>query len=180
MTAYTDASLSTASKGRSVVGHLVKLHPLSGSIFAKATATQSVHLSSFEAELDGLSSALKSVSRVSNILTELQQSFGNVADVFSDNKAMIDFVHGDGVAKGVRHMELRMWYIREQYAKGNVKVAWMPGVVIPADKLGNKTAHAQFRRDILGLGLLSDSYPVVVDVDDAGDDEYSADDRGYD
>eukprot|EP01034_Spumella_vulgaris_P020585 gene20585-26386_t len=52
VTAYTDASLGTAAKGRSVLGHLVKLNAESGAIHAKATASQSVHLSSFEAELD--------------------------------------------------------------------------------------------------------------------------------
>jgi len=160
ITAYTDASLGTAGKGRSVIGHLVKLHPDAGAIFARSTATQTVHLSSFEAELDGLFTALKSVSRVKNILTELGMAFTQVSNVFSDNKAMIDFVHGAGVAKGVRHMELRMWYVREKYKCGDVFLDYCEGVHIPSDKLtklGSRSSHGKFRVDIMGLRLLADS-----------------------
>jgi hypothetical protein len=159
ITGYTDASLGTATKGRSVIGQIVKLNDKAGAIYAKATATTSVHMSSFEAELDGMSSVLKSVKRVSNILTELQQVFAPLAQVYSDNKAMLEFVRGHGVAKGVRHMELRMWYIREKYQQGNVVVDYMEGIKIPADKLtklGSRSSHAKFRHDILGLGLLTE------------------------
>jgi hypothetical protein len=159
ITAYTDASLGTASKGRSVLGHLVKLNSAAGAITAKASASQSVHTSSFEGELDGLSGTLKAVSRVNNILVELQSVFALVSDVYSDNEAMIEFVHGRGVAKGVRHMELRMWYIREKYSQGCVNLMYMEGVKIPADKLtklGNRSSHEQFRSDIMGLCLLDD------------------------
>jgi hypothetical protein len=70
---------------------------------------------------------------------------------------MVRFVHGEGVAKGVRHMELRMWYVRERYKKGNVLVEWMTGKKIPADKLtklGTREEHEGFTRDIMGLSLL--------------------------
>ena len=176
ITAYTDASVGTAAKGRSVIGHLVKLNASAGAIYAKSTATQGVHLSSFEAELDGLSTALKSVSRVRNILVELRRLFAGMSNVFSDNEAMVDFVHGNGVAKGVRHMELRMWYVREKYKHGNVVLDYMEGINIPADKLtklGNKASHAKFRSDVLGLSLLAeyfvDKYTESDENDVTGD-----------
>jgi hypothetical protein len=157
--AYTDASLGSAVKGRSVTGHLVALGEGAGAVYAKATATKSVVLSSFEAELDGLTSAMKSVSRVRNILTELQLEFGDVSKLMADNKAMVDFVRGEGVAKGVRHMELRQWYVRTEYKKGNTNVEFMSGVDMPADKLtklGNRGSHGVFVVKIMGLGLLDD------------------------
>eukprot|EP01034_Spumella_vulgaris_P022931 gene22931-29109_t len=157
VTGFTDASLGTATKGRSVIGHMIKLNDKAGSVYAKASATTSVHTSSFEAELDGMASVLKSAKRVMNILTELQQVFAPLAQVYSDNKAMLEFVRGHGVAKGVRHMELRMWYIREKYQNGDVVVDYMEGISIPADKLtklGSRSSHAKFRSDILGLSLL--------------------------
>ncbi len=52
-----------------------------------------------------------------------------------------------------------MWYIREKYQHGNVKIDYMEGINIPADKLtklGNRASHAKFRADILGLKLLPD------------------------
>ena len=79
--------------------------------------------------------------------------------LYSDNEAMIQFVHGEGVAKGVRHMELRMWYTREQYKKGEVKLEFMPEAQITADKftkLGTKEEVSQFMYDVQGLKLLED------------------------
>jgi hypothetical protein len=174
VTAFTDASVGTAAKGRSVVGHLIKLGGDAGAIYSRSTATAGVHLSSFEAELDGVSSALKTVSRLTNILTELQQHFAAKAVLYSDNKAMIEFIKGEGVAKGVRHMELRMWFIREKYQQGGVDIEYMEGVKLPADKLtklGNKKSHAEFRAHILGLKLLADKNKEEDDEDIGEDDE---------
>eukprot|EP01036_Dinobryon_divergens_P034000 gene34000-43929_t len=115
---YSDASLGTGPKGRSIVSNLVKLSPEAGAITAKVTANQSVVTSSFEAELDG-------VTR--------------------------------GVAKGLRHMELRMWYVREKYKEGTYVLDYMAGTIIPADKLtklGTKAEHIEFTKDIMGHKLL--------------------------
>lgn len=60
---FSDASLGTAPKGRSTTGHLARLAEKSGAIFAKATATTTVLMSSFKAELDGASTAMKTISR---------------------------------------------------------------------------------------------------------------------
>jgi hypothetical protein len=109
---------------------------------------------------------------MTNILTELRQVFAERSVLFSDNKAMIAFVRGEGVAKGVRHMELRMWYLREKYSQGCVDLDYMAGVTIPADKLtklGNKASHAEFRTNIQGLKLLHEDYEYVIhdEVDEA-------------
>jgi hypothetical protein len=170
--AYTDASVGTGMNGRSVIGHLAKLNSQAGAIYAKSTATQGVHLSSFESELDGTASCMKTVSRIKNILTELCQEFEQFSKLFSDNEAMIKFVKGEGVAKGVRHMELRMWFIREKYKHGDIILEFMEGVRMPADKLtklGNKASHAAFRREILGLGLLD--WAESMDQDEESEDE---------
>ena len=44
-----------------------------------------------------------------------------------DNESMIDFVNAKKVAKGVRLMELRQWYIREKLLKGDVTMEHMSG-----------------------------------------------------
>jgi len=140
-----------------VVADLNKLHPNAGAVSAHTKATPVVFTSSFEAELDGVTRGLKSQSRVSNILRELRILTEEVPVMWSDNKAMVNFIHGEGVAKGVRHMELRMWYVRERYKEGNVVVDWMTGEEIPADKLtklGTRETHEKFTRDVLGLSLL--------------------------
>ena len=84
-----------------------------------------------------------------------------VAQLKNDNKAMIEFVKGEGMAKGVRHMELRMWYTRNEYAKGKVDFNYMNGAEIPSDhltKLGTVEEHRKFARSIQGLMLLPNDY----------------------
>ena len=154
---YTDASLGTAPRGRSVIANMTKLNDKAGAVSAHSKATNVVFSSSFEAELDGVTRGLKCNSRIVNVLTELRLQMSTIPHLWSDNKAMVNFIHGEGVAKGVRHMELRMWYVRERYKQGNVLIDWMTGQDIPADKLtklGCREEHEIFTRDIMGLGLL--------------------------
>ena len=128
---YTDASLGTGPKGRSIIGSITKLNDYAGAISATSTATTNVYLSSFESELDGLTNTFKSSNRIRNRLTEMQIEFENLRQVYTDNEAMKNFVIGDGIAKGVRHMELRMWYTREIYNKGDINLTYMSGKAIP-------------------------------------------------
>jgi hypothetical protein len=157
LTGYTDASLGTGPKSKSILGSIVKMNEDAGAIASKATAGQCVSLSSFEAELDGTARLMKIIARINNILQEMSIIHEYPSQLYSDNQAMINFVKGEGVAKGVRHMELRMWYVREQYQKGQIILDYMPGEIIPTDKLtklGTVTEHEIFRDNILGLKLL--------------------------
>jgi len=154
---YSDASLGTGPKSRSVAGHMTKLNSQAGAINAKSAAQQSTRGSSWEAELDGVSIAMKTLVRVLNILAELDIQHTPQATLFNDNLSMIEFVHGKGVAKGVRHMELRMWYVREQYKNGKISLEYMKGEDLPADKLtklGNVEDHRRFAAKIMGHTLL--------------------------
>jgi hypothetical protein len=154
---YSDASLGTAPKGRSIRGEITSLNEKAGAIIAKSTSSQSVFDSSFGAELDGVSSAIKTMLRVLNILTEM--GFTSSSNkIYSDNEAMINFIKGNSVAKGIRHLELRLWYVREEISKGNVDVFFKPGKDMPADQLTKILTRAEFeifRDRIQGLKLLA-------------------------
>ena len=50
------------------------------------------------------------------------KNISSLPHLWCDNKAMVNFINGEGAAKGVRHMELRMWYVRERYKQGNVVI----------------------------------------------------------
>ena len=131
----------------------------SGAVHAKATTSGSTCLSSFEAELDGLTTILKSVIRIRHILQELLPDFTAKGIIFSDNEALVNFVNGDGpMAKRVRHIEIRQWFTRDTIIqKEQFELIHMPGKEIPADKLTklvNVSEHEQFRSEILGLSLL--------------------------
>jgi hypothetical protein len=164
---YTDASVGTGPKGRSVVANAMKLNPLAGAISPTSHATSLVHLSSFESELDGAVELSKKAQRIKNILEELRIKFQPMMNLYSDNEAMVEFIKGKGVAKGVRHMELRMWYIREQFRKGGMLFTHMSGKTIPVDhltKLATAEDHRIFCHEILGLGLLDEKEIMQLEL----------------
>jgi hypothetical protein len=171
-TVYSDASLGTGPKGRSPIAVVNKLNSLSGAISASVTAGQSPYLSSFECELDGITRNFKSQSRLSNILNEfdiaeiyksmdLSDKYNPKGQSYSDNEAMINFIKGDSITKGIRHMELRLWYTRDEYKKGKFYLDHMSGETIPADpctKPTSITAHREHTKDIMGLRLTGEDY----------------------
>jgi hypothetical protein len=152
----SDGSYGTGPKGRSISGMIVRLGSKAGGVVAKSTAAHTVSLSSFEAELDAYSRAVKVMRFIYNLLAELGIEQERPV-IQCDNKAMIGFVKGEGVAKGVRHMELRMWYVREQYQMRNIECVHQSGKVLAADKftkVGDRLDHQAFVHDVQGLGLL--------------------------
>jgi hypothetical protein len=171
-TVYSDASLGTGPKGRSPIAVITKLNPLSGAVSASVTAGQSPYLSSFECELDGITRNFKSQSRLSNILNEFDieeiynsmgfnDKYNPKGQSYSDNEAMINFIKGDSITKGIRHMELRLWYTRDEYKKGKFHLDHMSGDIIPADpctKPTSITAHREHTKDIMGLRLTGEDY----------------------
>ena len=157
---YTDSSLGTGPKRRSISGCLVKLHPASGAIFATAKATVGNRLSTFESELDAAATGFKELAYLRNFLEALHYDAFDAStpfDLFADNRAMIDFVVGDATATNSRYMDIRLFYIRENYLKQRSRLQYMAGTAIPANlltKLGNADDHMAFMQAALGLSLL--------------------------
>jgi hypothetical protein len=158
---YTDASLATGPRSRSITGQIVKLNALAGAISAKASATDTVLQSSFEAELYGMVNILKSTAGQRNVLDGVNMPYELPSLSHTDNDAMLKFTKGEGAARGVRHMAMRMWYAREEFAKNNIEGIFMPGKDIPTDKLtklGSVEEHRIFTRQIQGLDAVSPDF----------------------
>eukprot|EP01031_Cornospumella_fuschlensis_P035391 gene35391-42896_t len=160
---YTDSSLGTGPKRRSINGGLLKLHSDAGAIYASTKATVGNRLNTFESELDAAATGFKELAYIQNILTCLNyKSYDHSVpfDLYCDNKAMIDFVRGEATATGARYMDIRLFYVRELYIQQRATIQYMSGEAIPANlltKLGNADAHATFMHDILGHRLLPSS-----------------------
>jgi hypothetical protein len=156
-TSYCDAALGNGTRGRSTIGSMNNIGRNAGMVNVKTTVTLESVTSIFEAELEAYINAVKQCKRVSNILSEFNQKEANIPKIYGDNKAVEQFINGNGVAKGVRHMELRQWYMREQYQQGRVLFEHMPGAKNPADKLtklADSVSHAEFTVFVMGLNLL--------------------------
>ena len=169
----TDATLNTAPKGRSVIAYATRLGANAGLISAKCRATVDVTLSSFESELHGvhkgvalgeqvniilsdITEAVKQAAGVANMVNEMGNNVSLTTTVYSDNKAMVDFVNGKGQAKGIKHAMLRLWYLREQIQKG-ISLVWAEGKTILANPM-TKAVHQRefevFRHEVQGYKLL--------------------------
>jgi hypothetical protein len=125
---YTDSSLGTGPKGRSISGQMTKLNLVAGAINAKSSASTLVRMSSFTSDLEAATGAMKSLNQIATVIMEIGID-SILPQMYSDNEAMIIFVRGEGVAKGVRHIELRMWYTREQLKQGKFTFDHMAGPV---------------------------------------------------
>jgi len=161
-----DASHGTGPNSRSISGELTRLNEKSGAISAKSKAQTSVKLSSFESELDSTTTNIKTANRISNILNEIPID-SKPARIRQDNQAMINFVKGNSGVRGARHMELRMFYTREEYQKGRVNIEHRSGKILTADKLtklGNVEEHRKFAADIQGLTLLGYDYYTGINT----------------
>lgn len=101
---------------------------------------------------------MKSIREIQNILDDMEVIIRvKPSRGYTDNKAMQQFVKSDGVTEGVKHMEMRLWALRLEYLKGDIRYEHMPGTEIPADlltKLGPISKHWKYVKDILGLGLM--------------------------
>jgi hypothetical protein len=155
---YSDASYGTGKNRRSIVSHLVRLNSSAGAIFAKTHLSRYIRTSSFECELEGYTILAKSLIRFINILSALGLDVQK-AQSFTDNKAMLDFAKGEGEAKGIRHMEIRMFYIRELLSCAMFDANHMSGKIIPTDfmtKIADRTQQLAFKKEVLGHRLLDD------------------------
>ncbi len=149
--AYSDASLGTGPKGRSIIGYFIRLGEDSGAVAEKARATMTVSLSSFEAEFDGAATAFKAIQRMVNVIMELQQKLHDIPKLLCDNRAMLEFIQGNSDAKAVRHMALRMWYVREKILKGDVLSEFLSGKRMPADKMTKVGDRAGFNEHVVQI-----------------------------
>ena len=156
-----DTSLGTGPNGRSVMAMLGRLGFTSGAIASKSQAQVTTKLSSMHAELETTSRMFKWASRFDNILREIEIPTVGIPTIWNDNEAAIAFIKSEHVPKSIRHMELKEWYIKEQYKMKKAEVRHLKGTELTADKqtkLGCKEDHRKFTSDIMGHGLLGPSY----------------------
>lgn len=149
--AYSDASLGTATRCRSTCASVIKLGLTSGAVVAKTKTTISTVTSAYEAELEAAASTIKHISRVVNILTELGIQLHKPPIIHVDNMACVQFLQGGNKAKASRHINLKLWFIRDTILKGTISVEHEDGENQPADALTKVVDHAKFNHHMLNI-----------------------------
>ena len=176
---YCDSSYGKGKSGRSIGANLVKMNEEAGAISAKVSATTSTKLSSFEAEMDSRAEGVKALLFADHLAEELQIKDRPIPAQFNDNLALKMFLEGNGSAKGIRHIELRMFYLRELGEMGKVEYKFKEGVNLQVDGLTKAKSSKEFEKnriDIMGHGLLQF---LKNEVDSNKSLNLSGNDRGY-
>jgi len=154
---YCDFSYGKGKSGRSIGANLVKMNEEAGAISAKVSATTSTKLSSFEAEMDSRAEGVKALLFADHLAEELRIKGRSTPAQYNDNLALKMFLEGNGSAKGVRHIELRMFFLRELGEMGKIEFKFKAGIDLQIDGLTKAKSSKEFnknRMDIMDHGLL--------------------------
>ena len=123
---------------------------ISGGIFQQTVKLQpTVALSTFEAEIHALATAVQEAEFIRGVMNELGFPQKNPTKIFCDNKSTVDWANGIGKISGrrnVRHLELRYSRIREAGKQLLVKVIHVSGKENPADLRTKIVSPAVFRK----------------------------------
>jgi hypothetical protein len=134
ITTYCDASFASYADKRSVNGLITFLGDTAVAWKSKrqtATATATAY-----AELDAIFAAIKQTMQVRSVVDSLTGHENKEADtVFSDNQAAIRISNGDGPLTGIRHLDIKVQWIREQVCGERVVIKFIPGNDNIADML---------------------------------------------
>jgi hypothetical protein len=115
--------------------------------------------------LSALTDGMKTALYLQHLLSSLNTDIAMPATIYADNKAMLDFVNGEGSLRGSRHMDLRLWFSRENLQRGRFLLKYMSGLLIPSNyltKLATISEHQLFVIDIQGLKLLPETHQDVL------------------
>jgi hypothetical protein len=150
ITAYVDAAFGNETKRRSRYGCAVYL---SGCLISWTTKpTTMVCLSTAEAEFVAATCAARDVVWLTNAVTELTLPPASPAIIYEDNQACIAMIKNHVVSGRNRHFCIKMAWLREQVAQGNIVFKFVPSKFNVADiftKILADEAFADLRDTLL-------------------------------
>jgi KUP system potassium uptake protein len=116
-----------------------------------------VSISSTEAEYYALSEAIKEVLWVRQVLNEIGLSLNRPTTVYQDNRSTIAIALNPIQHQRVKHMDVRVHFLRDHLDKKDAELVWCPTDDMVADiftKALPGPAHAKFT-ELLGLRSLA-------------------------
>lgn len=151
----SDFSLGTGPQRRGILSYLARLNPQSGAILAKCHTSLSTFTNVFEGELDAHVHVVKVILAVEVMLDQLFIPYSARAE--ADNLPMQNYVMGDASVKNSKHMEIRLWFARDQFRMGKYEFEHVGTDVLTADINSKPLFTAKFvelRADLMGLYLV--------------------------
>ena len=150
---FADASHGIHSDGKGHGGIMVTLG--SGPIISRSYKLKLTTRSSSESELVVLEEASTYAIWMRCLLDELgHPAGGKPATIYQDNKSTIIMAFKGGSFKRNKHMIIRDSYINERITEGDVKLQYLPSIVMPADILTKPTPPPVLNKLLKLIGLM--------------------------
>jgi hypothetical protein len=152
---YADASYAGEVQRKSRSGYMIYAFGCLINWFSKKQPTTA--LSSTEAEFICLTEAVKESIWMRMILGELNLNVDNPMKIYQDNQSTmaiaIDPIHH----ARVKHMDIKMFFIREHLEKNEVKLVYCPTELMLADILTKALPAPQHEKLVEMMGMRSRS-----------------------
>jgi hypothetical protein len=153
--AYADASHAQDVGRKSRSGHVIMMAGAATNWFCKKQPV--ISISSTEAEYYSLSEAIKEVLWVRQVFQEVGVPLNDPTIVHQDNQSTIAIALNPIQHQRVKHMDVRVHFLRDHLEKGDAKLVWCPTDDMVADiftKALPGPTHVKFTQ-LLGLKPLA-------------------------
>ena len=141
LVAYAD---SNWGETRSTTGYVVKL--ANGTVSAASRRQHCISMSSCEAELYALAECAIELLQLIGVINFIGHELELPVQVYTDNKAAYDLCHRYTSAQNTRHIQRRLFKMRELRGEGVVAVNHIPTELNPADLFTKILPRATFER----------------------------------
>jgi hypothetical protein len=128
---FADADWASADSRKSVSGYVVLCG--NGPIAWSSKQQTIVALSSCEAEYVACTHSARQISWLRSILSELGFPQNDATPLSCDNQGTVACTHDPHSHSRMKHMDIRIHYIRDCVNRGMIRIQHVPGVENPAD-----------------------------------------------
>jgi hypothetical protein len=155
-TAYCDADHGgNPDNGRSTSGYVIKMG--TGAISWSSKLQPFVTLSTTEAEYVSAVSAGSEILWLRNLFTEFGYAQKDPSPLHIDNRSALSVARNPDHHGRVKHLDLRFYWLRDEVAKGRIRVEHLRTDQMPADILTKALSRDKFIIMVSLLGLQKSS-----------------------
>jgi hypothetical protein len=117
-------------------------------VVMKSQGQKIVTLSSTEAELVAAVNCAQDMLYVMRILESIGLKVKKPMVLWVDNKGTVDLANNWSVGGRTRHVEVRMYFLRDLKEEGTLITRWIPGADNPADLFSKNLPYPLFQKHV--------------------------------
>jgi len=175
---YCDAAYITTGKSKSRLGSCLFINYDCGAISCVSKNDSTVSHSSTEAEIKAIDMVCREIVNVRSILKFLEQEQTEPTKVYVDNKSAIELCRTLKVRNGIKHINVRINYIRELINERVIELIFVPSKYNVADVLTkplSREDHDRHSRTLMeghtnnddGIMMTVESYEYYMNMIEA-------------